>query len=402
MTLLQDQVLTVGSKRPLRSGLELFPVTILLALQYGSLVIVPALLHRTAPEATILSICACGIGVAFVVEATRWPLGVRIGRQIPITWTATLWIMAVGWAASLTGAVLGSGSYANQIGSTPASHLVSIVTPFTYWPLIGVALTFGLRRQGRISSRTLWLTVGLNLILQLITVILIAILAPLMSFALTVTFLAVLTRSIRLRWVVVAVVLIPLVWPAMYNFRNHRREAQGANVTELNRHNAGSRLRLDLEMAQVALVPRIPDNIGQPKLGTLVRTGLLPRVFDSGRGSFNSASGFSVATGGPADSSDTASTLGLAYIEQGWVGIAIFAGLLSIAIGMAIRRRGPWALVALAILIEQGAWIEATYPDMLAAILQGLVSLAVAMAFAQLFRSRGVVPGSARSGNGAL
>jgi hypothetical protein len=53
---------------------------------------------------------------------------------------------------------------------------------------------------------------------------------------------------------------------------------------------------------------------------------------------------------------------------------------------MAIRREGPWALAVLATLVQQGLWIEAVYPDLLASILQAMVSLLVAVIFGYLFQ----------------
>jgi len=67
-----------------RHALEVFPVTILLALQYGALVAIPAVLHQTQPESTILGICRLGVFVAFAVEGLLFPIGSRFGRQVSV------------------------------------------------------------------------------------------------------------------------------------------------------------------------------------------------------------------------------------------------------------------------------------------------------------------------------
>ena len=206
-----------------------------------------------------------------------------------------------------------------------------------------------------------------------------------MTFALVVAFLAVVTRMLRLRWLVLAVILIPLVWPVLYTYRNERRVAQGEIVNPSATNQPSQRLRLDLEMGQFVELPSIPANIGQPSLATLLRFGLVPRVFDSGRGTINTASGLSLALGGPADDSNSVTALGFVYVEIGWAGIIVYVGLASLAVGMVIRRRGPWALAMLAILLQYGVWIESVWPDMISGVLQVSISLLAAVIFVAVF-----------------
>src|SRR5664280_1502592 len=120
-----------------RHALEVFPVTILLALQYGALVAIPAVLHQTQPESTILGICGLGVFVAFAVEGLLFPIGHRFGRkvlvepkrQVPATWRGARAVMVVGWIAAFAGAFAGQGTYSSQIGTTSTSSLASLVTP---------------------------------------------------------------------------------------------------------------------------------------------------------------------------------------------------------------------------------------------------------------------------------
>ena len=111
-----------------RSILEIFPVTILLGLQYGALVVIPAVLHQTAPESTMLSICGLGVLVAFVVEGIRAPIPNRTRleapsgwarasmgyRELPASWRGACAVMIVGWIATWAAAFAGHGTYAGS------------------------------------------------------------------------------------------------------------------------------------------------------------------------------------------------------------------------------------------------------------------------------------------------
>ena len=384
-----------------RMAIEIFPVTILLALQYGALVAIPTVLYRTAPEALILEICGLGVGVAFVIEALLGPIPGRLSTATPsgfVTWNAAKWIMIVGWIASWIGVLLGQGTYASQIGTTSQSHLTAIFTPFYFWPLIGVAMSLWLRRESSISDRRAWIVIGINVVLELALSVDKAIVAPLFSFLLAIAFLAVITRMIRLRLIVVGLIVVTFAWPVLYNFRNERRISLGENVVAAQLQNAGQRLRLDLEMAQMEDVLGYTTNIGQPTFRTLIETGLIPRFLDPSRASVNTGSGFSVATGGASTSSDTATTFGLAYIEQRWAGVIAFSVSVAIFTAIAVRRRGAWALAMIGLVVQQAIWIEAAYPDFVAAMLQAIISLLVAVVFSVFFhRQLGKIDGQAES-----
>ncbi len=201
--------------------------------------------------------------------------------------------------------------------------------------------------------------------------------ASLASFALTIALVAVLMRFIRLRWLVLAVALIPLVWPPLYQLRNDIRHTQLATYSATGQAPASQRLREDLNFARIEQLPEIPDASIHPGLSTELRFGLLPRFLDPGRSNLQTASQISVAEGGVITSSATLTTLGDAYALQGWPGVALFVVPLTLAMGIAVRRRSAWGYMFVAILIASGVWIESTYPDCLAAILQASVSLVV-------------------------
>jgi hypothetical protein len=137
-------------------------------------------------------------------------------------------------------------------------------------------------------------------------------------------------------------------------------------------------------MAQVGDFVQIPTNFGYPSVGTLFRFGLVPRVFDRGRGNLITGENFSVAVGGTSTNSDTATTLGEAYIEHKWPGVIFFGASAALLVGVFTRRRGPWALALLAVIFESGLIIESTFPDLLARILQATVSMVLAVVFSAI------------------
>jgi hypothetical protein len=226
----------------------------------------------------------------------------------------------------------------------------------------------------------------LGFVLELALGLRAALLSNPVAYFFVVTFLAVVLGFIRWRWVVIALLTIPIVLPVLYNFKTHERSSLNANAGYEQQLDYGQRLRLDLEMAQVKDFPTVPaNNLNPPSLPSLLLFGLVPRVFDENRGSLHTGENLSVAMGGSPTSSDTATTFGDAYIVSGWTGILLYSGLAALVTGVVIRRRGPWAVAMLAVVAANCLLIEEFYPDMLAGLLQSCISLGAAMLAVQLF-----------------
>jgi hypothetical protein len=366
---------------------EMFPVTILFGLQYGALVIFPAVMHDTQPLSLILTLCAVGIGTAFLVEAIRCPLGSRNAKPIAVSAKAAMAIVVVGWLATIGGSVSGGIAYLNQTTSARPSHLTAIFTPLTSWVTIGTALVMAQAASGMASRVRAWWVILIGFGLELVLGLRDAVLGDAVSYFLVVTFLAVVLGFIRWRWVVIALFTIPVVLPVLYNFKTQER----SNFTQVaepgQQPEYGQRLRLDLEMAQVKDFPKIPaSSVNPPSLPTLLLFGLVPRIFDQSRGSLNTGQRLSVAVGGTPTNSDTATSFGDAYIVDGWTGVILYSGLASVVTGIVIRRRGPWAYALLGVIAQSCLLVEQSYPDMLASLLQGGVSLAIAIALVRVLR----------------
>jgi len=367
-----------------------FLVTGILAIEYGLQVVMPAVLHDTQPLSTIVGICAVGVASAFVVEFLLSPTRKASKPGIRVTQRAAMAVLLVGWVATVAGSLLGGVGYLNQITSASASKSAAIFTPFQVWTLFGVALLFALARDGLVTNRRAVTLAGISLLLELALALRNAILGQAVSLAMVVVFLAVVTGVVRLRWILLIVVAGLLAAQPLYNLRNQERSAL-AQASVGQDQSAVHRLRADLEMAQVGDFVQIPINFGYPGIGTLIRFGLVPRVFDRGRGSLNTGERLSIAIGGSPTNSTTATTLGEAYIEHKWPGVIFFGASAALVVGVLARRRGPWALVFLAIVVDSGLLIESTFPDLIASILQAVVSMALAIVFCTIsvWRDRG-------------
>lgn len=372
---------------------EKFPVTILLGVQYGPLVLLPAIIHDTSPLSLLITICALGIGTAFAVEAFRAPLGPRKAKSIPVTPKAAMWIVGIGWFAAIGGSITKGIAYIDQTTSAQPSHLAAFFTPLTYWLIIGTVLVMAQAAEGAVSRKRAWLVIFFGLIVELALSLRAEILGDAVSYFLVVTFMAIMLRLIRWRWVIIALFTLPIILPVLYNLKTHERSVSSQIADPGQQLNYERRLRLDLEMAQVKDFPTIPaTNIDAPNLATLLQFGLIPRVFDQDRGTLHTGENLSVALGGSPINSDSATTFGDAYLVDGWAGIVIYSGLAALVTGIVIRRQGPWAYALLAMITQNCLLVESGYPDMLAGLLQACVSLIVAILMVQAFSHRIIRP----------
>ena len=365
-----------------------FLVTGIFVIEYGLQVVMPAVIHDTEPLSTILEICAAGIAAAFVVEFLLSPIGKSSARGIQVTPRSAMAVLIVGWFATLAGSLFGGIAYVNQITSAPASKVAAIFTPFEVWTLFGTALFFALARDGLVTTRRALGLATISFLLECGINYRGGTFGVAIGFGTLIVFLAVITGVVRLRWIVPLLAVFLLVAQPLSNLRNEVR-ASLSQVAEVQNQSWTQRVREDLLMAQVSDFTQIPTNFGYPSVGTLLRFGLLPRVLDRGRGNLNTGENFSVAVGGSSTNSNTATTFGDAYIEHKWPGVIFFGAAAAFVVGIITRRRGPWALALLAVIFESTLMIESTFPDMLAIILQTMLSMALAIVFSAILMRRG-------------
>lgn len=363
-----------------RMWVERFPISILLGAQLVAMIALPAVINQTSAVGTMLGICVAVIAVALYFETMMLPLRPIDKPTRSITLRSANVVLSVG-AVAVVGSTLGGGaSYAVQIGAARESAITAIFTPFTIWVLFGLVLHFWLFREGQ-ATRTKTLAIAVAIcVLQLWAGLEKAILGQSAAFVLTVLVLAVFVRLIRLRIIVVVLLLIPLLWPPLYDLRdNIRAEITGAAPS--SRENAAlERLQLDKQMAAIDRLSPRPDGLEAPEAWTLIRTGLLPSFIDRDRPPIDTGSRLSIALGGSPTNSQSATMFGNVYIFDGWAGVVLLSAALALAMGAAMRRRSPWALVFAALIYLYGVSFNANYPNIVPQMLQASVSMLLAFA----------------------
>ena len=211
---------------------ERFPVTILLGLQYGALVMFPALAYGTQPERLMLAVCGAAVGIALAIESLlAWvPPRATSSTPVGITRRSATAVLAVGMLAQVSLVIVGNTSYGAVATGQGQSHLAAMLTPFSPWLTFGAVMFLWLWRKGEATRTEAWIVLAFAESLQLLLLVKTGRTASLASFALTIALVAVLMRFVRLRWLVLAVALIPLVWPPLYQLRNDIRHTQARDL----------------------------------------------------------------------------------------------------------------------------------------------------------------------------
>lgn len=373
-----------GEGRSRSKALREFPATTVLLLQYGPLVVLPALRFGTPGRPHLLLILTAGVGTAAAVEAAARRLPSRERPAQAQRRVSAYGILGIGLLAQLVAVSLGAATYATQIGSTNRSAFAALATPFSAWALIGCALVIHEMTRGAIAKRRGLAVIGAALCVQLLLGIEIARLAPFMTAGLVAAFLLWMVRLLRLRWVMIGIVAVSITWPALYELRNAQRVSAGGQDVELALHDPRDRLRLDRHFSQVA---ELDSRLPAPDPLEVMRFGLVPRFIDSGRRELSSGQDLNVALGGPSSSAASLTVFGNVYVYLGIFGVMAYAAVSSILLTVVRRRSGPWWTGATALIVGHLLWIEATFPDSIAALLQGVLALGGAIAASRLLRS---------------
>jgi len=208
-----------------------------------------------------------------------------------------------------------------------------------------------------------------------------------MEFALGIGAALVLVGFVRLRWLWVGLAVALLVWPLLFGVRNAiRQDITAAALGNAYGPDALSRAREDLLLERAAIVGDA-IYVLEPSAADVLRFGLIPRALDPGRGELSTGKALNVAMGGTSSSSTTFTTLGTIWsLNGGFVGVMIYSGFVAAAFSLVYRHVTPIRLAIVVLLVYHVIWIESTYPDNIAAVLQGLVSLTAAWALMALLR----------------
>lgn len=379
--------------------LQRFPVSIILTLQLAVTVAVPALIKETEPIETILGICAVAVAAAFCIELISSPLRVRHTSPKIASLAAARWLLIVGLVAIAVTTIGGQGSYAVQLGLAELSPLVSIFTPFDIWATFGAVLYMWFYRENLISKRRAWTAVGAVITAHAAAGLYRGIVGQAAAAIIALLIIALLMCLVRLRVLAVLIAALVLIWPTIYDFRDSlRHEVSGASVVSSD--DAVGRLQLDEQMSLVGYFGPGSDQVAVPSASTVIRTGVLPSVIDSDRPPLNTGAMMSVATGGSPMNSRSATFFGNVYIFEGLVAVGVVAAAIAVIMGMAMRRsRSPWAFMVAGIIYQYLMSFNASYPNGIAALLQGCGALIVAYIFVHFLRVKQAKP---RSGDRAV
>ncbi len=345
---------------------ERFPVSILLLLQYGAMVLLPALTHHAQSERLIFEVCLGGIALAFTIECILLAVSFP-PRSTPkdlVSPRLAIVVLVVGMLAQV-GVVLDAGGQPN---------IVSFFTALTSWLTFGSIMFLWLWRQGIVSRRVTWIALAVVELFQLALVVKTGTADGLAALSMSLVLVAVLVRFVRLRWLVVGVVLVPLLWPIVYRFHEGARHSQSATYSSSALKATSPDSRANLKSAHIAELPTAPVFAVSPSLSG---PGLFPGLADSNRPNLRTAERVTVTEPTRTASVATLTTLGDAYALHGPLGVAIDVIPVTLAMGWAIRRRSPWGYMVAGVLVTSGIWIESTYPDYVTSIFQSLVSLLV-------------------------
>jgi hypothetical protein len=289
-------------------------------------------------------------------------------------------VTLIGALTLLTEISLGFGVYATQVGATAASPFTAFLTPLVPWLLFGCGFALASWRAGFMSRRATLLLVTVAVAVELTASFAIARLAPLMNFGFALGAGLVLVGFLRSRWLLVGLAVAVFIWPTLYTIRNETRQAVIA--TALPYADASNRLREDVLLQQAAIFGQSLHVVG-PTPVDIVRFGLVPRLLDPGRGSFSTSIDLNVALGGTSNSAETFTVLGTLWsLNGGYAAVLVYAAGAAAAFALIYRRLTPMRVALSMIFVSNILWIEATYPDNVAGLLQALVSLLVAMGFA--------------------
>ncbi|MBC7596540.1 MAG: hypothetical protein H7288_21880 [Kineosporiaceae bacterium] len=364
------------SRKKLR--LERFPVSAILAAQLTLTIVLPAYLKGTQPFSLMLAICVVAVAGAFYVECVTLGWNARPRRPVQTSVGAANVVLLTGAAASLGAALGGQGSYAVQIGRAQVSPIVALLAPFTAWLLFGAALYMWLYREGVVSRRRALATLAAASAIQLIIGIERAILGQAVALVASLMVMAIFARLIRFRTLVILLLLLPILWPPIYQYRNTLREELAGSSVYVGLDGPMDRLQMDEQMAVVErLVPK-PDYLVAPSLTTLIRTGLIPSAIDPNRPAIDTGAKMNQALGGTALSSTSATMMGNVYIFSGLLAVGAVSAALALGMRIALRRSSPWALSATGLIYLNGMSSNAAYPDIVPRLLQGGASLLIA------------------------
>lgn len=361
------------------------PVTTQLAIPYSILIVPQALLYGNEHLGFILGVLGLALAGCLPVEAL-----IRTKRQDELLATSrgrlesyggmlravALLACAIGQTSGIVSASFGVGTVAAQLGliqpTTPVGPLLSI---FSTWTVSGAALLVAAYLAGGLTRRALHLCFLAVIALEAVRTAITTITASLISMTVYLVILGIFAGTLRIRTCILAVLVVLLIWPAVYELRNAIRQESGVRVSASV--DAFDRLRYDQQISRAADIVDVPVDIGQPDLQDTLRYGLVPRFLDPDRPTLSTGNRINIYLGGSETSSFTFLPVTTLYILQGPLATVGFYGLLALILAVVMRsgsRLTPGRLVIFGLVSAGPLGWFAGYPDSTIWCLQGLVA----------------------------
>ncbi|WP_432905524.1 hypothetical protein ACQP1S_10035 [Micromonospora matsumotoense] len=378
--------------------LRCYPVSFLVLAPYALLILPMAVVNDNPRTGFIMFLVGLALLGTVTVETfclllgrpdPQWRRGMRQATaRHPGIYPVARLVVLISIGAELLGAHLGEGNLVAQIsGETADTPMVAVTKLFSGWAALGFALLVASHLGGYLSKAKLCAWLGALVVSKAVVTVLTALTAPLIAFVFFAVTAGVVCGVFRLRYLMVGTLMLVLLWPAMFDYRNGLREDQGVAVDDAV--TATDRMRLDRQLTVVSET-EVPVDLGQPEGVDYLRYGLVPRILDPDRPALTTGQQINQYLGGSRTSASNFLLLGNMWFFDGPDGVvavhAFWAGF--VALLMRWRGRpGPARLSLVCLVFSDALLWSGTYPDSMIGFVQHVVSAMAVFSLLWLARS---------------
>ncbi len=314
---------------------------------YLILIIPEAVLNGNPDTGFLLSLFGLAVAGSLTVETLllpAWPGGNWRERFAAAAGTRgsgfalARTVAGISIVGDVTTALLGGGTIFTQVtGETSSSSIVQIASLVSSWRYLAFGLLIASLLGGRIPRRSAYAWMTALVLVQVAITVLTARTNPLFSYVTFAAVIGLVFGVFKVRYIVIAIVAVLIIWPTIFSVRNQIRESGGVPVSQST--TAEDRLRFDLQVTR-AHDYVVPADIGEPGALTFVRYAVVPRVLDPGRPAFSTGHLINIYLGGGDTSAFTFLPLGTIYFLNGYLAIPIFYGAWALVVAVLLRARG--------------------------------------------------------------
>lgn len=373
-----------------REVLVRMPVTSLLMIQYVPMVVVPTIIENTYPRGLILSVVAVAILSSFVIEILLFPIGRNLRGPVGkvssnFSNRVVFSVVGLGLASQIFSSALGRGTYATQVGLHQTNPIAGLLTPFSYWAIVGVALLAWNLSCGEIDKQlAVRVFVGVASVEILIGVVG-GITGQSFAAVLTIMLAAFLAGAVSPRRAIAMALIAILAWPTISAARDWVRRSTVADVrVQVGLEDSRDRLKLNDQFALIASLDEYDMESINPSTETLIRTALIPSVIDGERPPLDTGRRMSIALGGAPTNSTSATMLGNVYLTGSYSLVIATVASLAVILRWLATNMTQFRFVAYILVVSQCLTFNAMFPNMFSSLGQSLQSALAAICFCLL------------------